>query len=456
MADDIRELADQVRGDVLLPSGDGYEEERGRGFQTAYHHEPSLIVAAASADDARAAVRYALDHDLPVAVQATGHGVTVPAREGVLVTTGRLTGVDVDPEARTARVEAGVRWADVASAAAKHGLAPLSGSAPGVGVVGYALAGGIGLLGRRFGFAADHVRAIEVVTPDGEARRVTAGDDPDLFWALRGARDNFGLVTAFEVDLLPLDRVFGASMFFDVAHAERVFAMFAEWTATVPDELTSSVGMVEYPPLPVLPEPLRGKHVVHVRFAYTGDAESGREFARPWQDLAPRLAERVGDLPYTDTGSIYGEPDFPHAYDGNNVLLSQLPPAASRAVHEFAGPTSDVPCIVDIRHLGGVMSRPPEVPGAVCHRDARYILRVLSPLGSVDPATARAVHQRVYDAVRPWTLGRSLNFIYGESEPGEYLAEVYDEPTLRRLRELKATVDPANTFRLTRNVFPPS
>lgn len=454
MTEDIGALADRVGGEVLVPGTDRYEEERRSGFQTAYQHRPSVVVAATSADDVRAAVRYAGDHGLPVAVQATGHGVTVLAEEGVLVTTGRMTGVDIDPVARLARVEAGVRWADVSAKAAPYGLAPLSGSAPSVGVMGYALAGGIGLLGRRFGFAADVVRAIEVVTPDGEFRRVTSDKEPDLFWALRGARDNFGLVTALEVDLLPLDRVFGASMFFDVTHAAEVFAAFAEWTGTVPDEVTASVGMVEYPPLPVLPEPLRGKHVVHVRFAHAGDAESGREYARPWQELAPRRTETVGELPYTESGGIYREPDFPHAYDGNNVLLSELPPEALRAVYELAGPTAEVPCVVDIRHLGGAMSRPPEVPNAVCHRDARYLLRVLSPLGDLDQTTVRAVHQRVYDAVEPWRLGRSLSFIYGRSAPGDYVSDVYDEPTLRRLRELKAAVDPDNMFRLTRSVLP--
>jgi FAD/FMN-containing dehydrogenase len=449
---DLTDLADRVRGPVLLRGQDGYEAERS-GFQTAFRHRPAVIVGAADAEDVRTAVRFAVEHNMAIAVQATGHGVSVIDQGGLLITTGRMTGITVDPPARRARIEAGARWKQVVEQTAPHGLAPLSGSFPSVGVVGYTLGGGLGLLGREFGYAADHVRAIDVVTADGELRHVSADSDPDLFWALRGGRDNFGVVTSLEIDLLPVARVYGGGLFFDVGQAEAILATFRDWTAQAPETMTASVGMIGYPPLKVFPEPLRGRHVLHIRFATT-DTAAGPGLARPWREIGPPIISHLSEMPYSEAGSIYREPDFAHAYDGSNVLLRALDPAVLAAVRELAGPSAPVPCIVDLRHLGGALSRPPAVASAVCFRDAQYILRVLSSLGGTDLADVRAAHQRIFDAVAPWTLGRSVNFIYGARAAAEFAAELYDEATLSRLAALKAVYDPANIFRRNHNIEP--
>lgn len=449
---DLTALADRVRGPVLLPGQDGYDDELS-GFQTAFHHRPAVIVGAAAAPDVQAAMRFAVSHGLPVAVQATGHGVTVLDHGGLLVTTGRMTGIKVDPHARRAWIEAGARWAQVAERAAPHGLAPLSGSAPDVGVAGYTLGGGTGLLSREFGFAADHVHALDVVTADGQLRHVTAERDPALFWALRGGRDNFGIVTSLEIGLLPVSRIYGGGLFFDAAQADEILAAFRDWTAAAPETLTGSVGTISYPPLPVFPEPLRGRDVVHVRFVTT-DTAAGPDLVQPWRKLGSPIIGDVREMPYTDAGEIFRDPDFPHAYFGNSVLLRELDPAVLRAIHELAGPAAPVPCITDLRHLGGAMSRTPEVPSAVSFREARYIVRVLSPLGRSGLPDVRAAHQRVYDAVAPWTLGRSVNFIYGEATATQFVAELYDEQTLTRLAEIKARYDPANVLCRTHNIRP--
>ncbi len=221
---------------VFKPGQDGYEAEIA-GFQTAVPSKPAMVVAAASAADITEAVRFAATHELPVAVQATGHGLAVAADGGLLISTRRMTGVEIDAAAGTARVEAGVRWGAVIEAAARHGLAPLSGSSPDVGVVGYTLAGGFGLMARRYGRAADHVRSLDVVTADGQLRHVTP--ESDLFWALRGGRDNFGIVTALEFDLMPVTTLYGGGLYFE-PHAD-ILRAWRDWTAEAPDELTGTV-----------------------------------------------------------------------------------------------------------------------------------------------------------------------------------------------------------------------
>ncbi|MFC7303450.1 FAD-binding oxidoreductase [Streptomyces monticola] len=448
----VAALAERVTGPVLRPGQEGFDEELS-GFQTAYQHRPAVVLGAARADDVRHAVRFAAEHGLAVAVQATGHGVTVPDEDGLVITTGRLSDVSVDPGEGTARIGAGAKWKDVVAQTVPHGLVPLSGSAPHTGVAGYTLGGGIGLLGREFGYAADRVRALDVVTADGELRHVTADSAPDLYWALLGGRDNFGVVTHLEIELLPAARLYGGGIYYDAADAEAVLAHFREWTATAPETVTSSVGMIEYPPIPVFPEPLRGRHVVHVRFATT-DLAGGPELVAPWREIAPPVLEHLGELGYDEVGSIYREPDFAHAYDGNNVLLGELTPQALDAVRELAGPGSPVSCIVDLRHLGGALSRPPRRPNAVPFRAATYILRILSGLDGTSQDTVRAAHRAVYEAVAPWTVGRSLNFVYGRRAEDEFVTEVYDKETLDRLARLKAVHDPDNLFRRNQNIRP--
>jgi FAD/FMN-containing dehydrogenase len=447
-------LADQVNGLVLRPGDDGYDAERD-GFQTARRHRPDLIVGATTADDVRAAVAFAAACGLPVAVQATGHGLSVPAAGGVLISTRRMTGVHVDPARSTAWIEAGVRWSQVIAAAAPYGLAPLNGSAPHTGAVSYTLGGGLGLLARRHGYAVDRVHRIDVVTADARIRYVTPDGDPDLFWALRGGRDNFGVVTGMRIGLVPVTRIYGGGLFFSADAAADVLNAFREWTRALPDDMTASVGMIPYPDVPEIPEPMRGRHIVHVRIAHLGTASDGERLVAPLRSAAPLLRDTLADLPYAESGSIYNDPVTPHAYSGSNILLRGLDGAAVRTVVDLAGPDAPVPCVVDLRHLGGALARTPAVPSAVGHRDAAYLLRVLSPITGADPATVRAAHLRVFEAMRPWsTGGRSLNFVYGDHATADQVRDAYEPGDHRRLAELKAGYDPANMFRLNHNIPP--
>jgi FAD/FMN-containing dehydrogenase len=410
------------------------------GFQTAIRHRPLVAVAASSADDVTEAIAMARSCGAQVAVHATGHGTRSPAN-GVLVTTRRMSGVRVDPVARTARVEAGARWSAVIEQAAGHGLAPLAGSSPGVGAVGYTLGGGVGLLSRTFGYAADHVRAFDLVTADGHLRHVTATSEPDLFWALRGGGEPLGVVTGMEIGLMSVPVVYGGGLHFDAEHAAAVLSAFRELTSAAPETLTTSVGMVGLPPVEAVPEPLRGRHVLHVRLASTEPLDP--LLLAPLRAIDP-LVDRVGEVPAAEVGSIYGDPDFPHAYVGDNVLLDELPPALLDAVRTLAGPSAPVPCVVDIRQLGGAMAREPEVPGAVPYREAAYILRVLSPAADVD--AARAVHRRVFAAAAPYAIGRAATFGYGPVDEDPSMPALRDPATAARLAQVKKEVDPDGVF----------
>jgi FAD/FMN-containing dehydrogenase len=431
----------RVNGPVFHPGEAGYDEERD-GFQLAGRHRPELIVAATGAADVRAAVEYAATANLPVAVQATGHGLSIAADRGVLVATRAMTGVRIDAAARTAWLAAGVRWRQVIEEAARHGLAPLSGSSPDVGAVGYTLGGGLGLLARQYGYAADHVRAVEVVTADGRPRRLTPGDE--LFGALLGGGGNFGVVTGMEIGLVPVTRVYGGGLYYP-ATAD-VLAAWRDWTALVPDELTSGIGLVPVPDLPQVPEPLRGRHIAHIRIAYTGDAASGERLVAPLRAAGPVLMDTLGDLPYTESGSISNDPPYAHAYTGVAAMLDELDVAT---VFELGGPDADVPCVLQVRHLGGALAKPSAT--VIGNRDARYVLYVLSALDGLDTAAVTATHRRLIDAVR--VSGTFPNFHYGPVT-AEQVRTAYDPGTYRELTRLKAAYDPTNMFRFNHNIPP--
>lgn len=441
----------KLTGPVFFPDDDGFDEEIA-GYQTALRHRPAVAVGAADAGDVAAAVKFAAADDLPLAVQATGHGLSVALPGGVLISTRRMDGVRIDPESQTTWLAAGVRWGQVIAAAAEYGLAPLNGSGPTIGAVSYTLGGGIGLLSRRYGFAADHVRGIGVVTADGRVRRVSAEQEPDLFWALRGGRANFGVVTAMEIDLVPVRRLYGGSMVFDGALAEDFLHAYREWTRTVPDEMSSSMALSFFPDVPDLPEHMRGRLLVHVNLAYAGSAEAGRRLLAPLLDVGPLLAGDLRDMPYADCATIHNDMTEPHPYYGSNVMLRDLDDTVLRTMLDLAG-TGEA-TILEVRHLGGAMGRPAAVPNAVGLRASRYVLRFVTPLDFVTLDKARAVHSDFYDRLGPRAVGRSLNFMYGDDVTPDQVRDGYDAEDYARLAELKAVYDPANLFRWHHNIPP--
>ncbi|MEC3920334.1 FAD-binding oxidoreductase [Nocardia sp. CDC160] len=453
-ADDVQDLATKITGPTLTPHDEQYDVER-TGNQTARMHRPAIIVGATGAPDVQTAIAFARDRGLAVAVQGTGHAsAAVAAHDGMLINTTRMKGFRLDEHASSAWVSAGTRWDQILDDAATVGLAPLSGSAPHIAAVPYTLGGGLGLLSRRYGYAADHVRSLDVVTADGNLQRVTSSTEPDLFWALRGGRDNFGVVTAMEIGLVPVTSLYGGGLFFPATSAATVFETYVQWTATVPDEMSSSIALISYPDAPALPEQLRGRHIVHLRIAYLGNLDRGTSLVAPLRALGP-LIDTVAPIPYTKAGSVHNDPAMPGSFEAETAMLGERGNSAVHALLEVAGPHAQVPHVVEIRHLGGQLARLPATANAVGHRHARYVINVISRLERADISEIRPAHKRVLDAINRWvTTGRSLNFMNGNGA-AVHTPAAYSPADYQRLRELKAIYDPHNMFRHNHNI-PPS
>ena len=441
-------------GPVFRPGDDGYDAERAVYNLTIDHH-PELIVGATGPDDVIEAVEYASARGLAVGVLTTGHGAAVPADGQVLINTRRMNDVQVDPAARTARVGAGVRWHQLLPHAAPHGLAPLMGNSPDVGVVGYTLGGGIGPLGRSYGFAADRVRSLDIVTADGQLRHVTADNDAELFWAVRGSRGNFGVVVGLEFELVPVSRLYGGGLFFPAEATADVLRTYSRWTQTVPEGMTASVLLLQFPPIPEVPEMFRGKYIANVRIAYTGTVEDGERLVQPLRDIGAPILDTLGELPYAEVGSIYNDPTDPApAYD-SNVALHTLDDGAVDTILSLAGPDSGSPLVVELRHLGGAYARPAAIPSAVGGRDAEYVLFAVSILQPGQEETVRRAHDRLREEMGPWSTGGTINNLSGLSAVGPDRVKLAFTPAdYTRLTKAKAKYDPDNMFRINLTIPP--
>lgn len=468
-ADAARELAARVRGRVHAPGTEGYETAR-TGMQQLDRHRPVAVVEAADAEDVRAAVDWAAGRGLRVAAQLTGHGLgagvgggevpppsagTHAGPAGILVATGRLNEVRVDPDRGTAWVGAGCTWQDVIVAAAPHGLAPLSGSAPGVGAVSYTLGGGVGLLARRYGFAADHVSRVDLVTADGRLREVTEESEPELFWAVRGGGGAFGVVTGMEIGLFPVARLYGGSLFFDATDDPGVLDAWRRWAETTPEELTSGVSMMVYPDFPGVPDAMRGRQVVQVSVAWSGPPDEGPALVKPLRAAGPVLADTLRELPYTESGAVFDDHDDPAGFRGRSVLVDGLD---AESLAELARRTGAAPfmCVVWLRHLGGALGREPAAANAVGHRDAAYALTVLSfadPEVGEDTAEQAALREEVAELFSGRAVGRSCTLAFGAMDEGE-VREVFDPADHERLTRVKAVVDPGAVFHSNRPIPP--
>jgi FAD binding domain len=401
-----RRLRRSFRGPVHQPGDARYDEQRAT-WSGSLAATPAIVAEALTPADVREAVAVAREHDLALAVQSTGHGTHVHAQGGLLLKTARMAGVLVDPSARTARVGGGATWGDVVAAAAPFGLAPVSGSNPTVGVAGFTLGGGVGSLSRKHGLGADNLLRAEVVTADGRIVTASAGENPDLFWALRGGGGNFGVVTSLEVRLHEVAGVLGGEIRFARERAAAVLAAFRDGAEARPDALTVTVGLT--------PE-----HV-SLRLVFAGDPADGVAALRPLLDAggAP-LHSDVRPMPYADVTTIPGTP--PRSFH----LFGRLGDAVLEAAVE--APVDGL----EVRQWGGAIAAG---DGPAGHRDVPFSITVAGDA----PALARRA-----------TGGSFLNFLHDPARTHT----AYTREDWRALSEVKAIHDPDNVFATNMNVEP--
>jgi hypothetical protein len=439
-------LRRRITGEILEPGAAGWDQAA-QAFNLTFTQEPDLVALPESVDDVIAIVHYAREHGLQIAPQRTGHNAEPLGKmDGVvLVKTDRLQGVEIDVERKVARVASGSKWEKVVPYASELGLAALHGSTPDVSVTGYSLGGGVGWYARKLGLSTNSVVAIEVVTADGKLRRVDLENEPDLFWALRGGGGNFGVVTAVEVQLYEIPEIYAGVLFFPWERSREVLQAWLEWTATVPDEVTSGGRILQFPPIPEIPEPLRGGQFVVVEAVVMGSEQWGSELLQPLRELGAAM-DTFAMVEPVGLSELHMDPPAPVPYTGSGQMLGELDAAAIDAFVDAAGPGSGSTLVsAEIRHVGGALLRSAPHHGALATFDASYLTFAVGMVFGEDSyLAARAQIQKIERGFAPYDEGRQyLNFTEDHTDVSRF----YTPAAFERLRSVKAKVDPENVFR---------
>jgi len=409
---DFAELA--IAGRVATPNDAEWDQARA-AWNLAADQRPAAVAFVETADDVAKTIRFAAQHGLKVAGQGTGHGAfALPAlEETILIKTERMRGIEIDAAAETARVEAGVLVLELSEAAQAHGLCSMPGSAPDVGVIGYTLGGGLSWLGRRHGFACNRVRAIELVSAEGETRKVDAENDADLFWALRGGGGDYAIVTALHLDLLPIGELYAGALLFPAELGADAIRTYRDWTATVPEEITSIVRFLRPPPVPDVPEQLREVPLLTIDAACIGSQAEGEAAIAPLREIGEPIMDTFGQIPAEGLCRIHMDPEQPVPGLGHHALVRELPDEAIDAFVSAAGPDAGSPLLLaELRHLGGALGRPAENGGALSKLDAGFAMFGIGM--PMTPELGEAINRHLdllEETMRPWASeGGYFNF----------------------------------------------
>jgi FAD/FMN-containing dehydrogenase len=431
-----------IAGRIATPNDPDWDQAR-MGWNLVADQQPSAVAFVESGGDIAAVVRFATAYGLRVSGQGTGHGaVALGSLEGtILIKTERMRGVEVDAGAQTARVEAGVLSVELAEAAQQHGLSSLPGSSPDVGVTGFNLGGGLSWFGRRYGFACNRVRAIELVTADGEARTVDAGNEPDLFWAMRGGGGNYAVVSALHLDLVPIADAYAGAFLWPAAVGAAAVRIWRDWAAGAGEDVTSVVRFLTPPDLPDVPEPLRGTPLLTIDGACIGSREEGEAAFAPLLEIGEPIMSTFDQVPPAALCRIHMDPEQPVPGLGHHRVLRELPNEAIDAFASMAGPDSGTPLLLtEIRQMGGALSRPAEDGGALSHLDAQFAmlgigLPMTPELGEAIDGHLDALHE----AMGPWAAdGGYFNFAERACDADAILPP----EVCARLAEVKRRYDP--------------
>ena len=450
-AEALDDLRSRIQGEVIAPGDASYDAERMAWNLTVDQH-PALIVKPVKTEDIVATIQFANQIDLPVSVQSTGHGVTFPANGSMLINTSLMNGVTIDSNAQTATIQAGATWGIVLERAQTAGLAPLLGSSPGVGAIGYTLGGGLGWLARKYGLATDSVRSFELVSVDGRLLQADPTQNSDLFWALRGGGGSFAIVTAMEIQLYPVSEVFGGTLIYPVDMAEEVFRRYRQWIESTPEEFTTSIKIANFPDLPIVPEQFRGHSFVMINGCYCGSVEQGPAHLDDWLEWSDPIQNSFRVMPFSEVSSISNDPENPLPGLSSGAWLRELDDQAIDTLVRYGVSTngSSPLTLMEVRHISGAMGRAGagiegNAPSAFGYRGAPLVMHMVALTPSPEIwSHANEYIQRFKTELAPaMAPGVYLNFLEGE-EASQRAKEAFPPEIYNRLKEVKARHDPAN------------
>jgi FAD/FMN-containing dehydrogenase len=451
-------LRNSVDGPVIGPDDEGYDEARSI-WNGAIDRRPACIVRCTGVADVVAAVRFARERDLLVAVRSGGHGVGGHALcdGGLVIDLSPMKGIRVDPAARTGRAEAGVLWGELDRETQLFGLATVGGIVTHTGIAGLTLGGGIGWLMRKHGATVDNLLSADIVTAQGEIVTASEEENPDLFWAIRGGGGNFGIVTSFEYRLHRVGpAVLAGPIFYLLDDAPEVLRFYRELIAAAPDELTTIFELSVAPPLPFLPEEVHGKPVVMVGACYAGPPDEGAEVVRPLKRFGRPIVDLLEPKPYTALQSMF-DPLVPHGWHRYWKSL-ELPPLTDGAIDTLiehsSAPTSPKSYTI-VFQLGGALARVGEDETAFSQRDTAHNVNINAVWTEEDPDAVRHIAwaRDFFGAMQPQAEGRVYVNFLGE-EGGNRVRQAYGARTYERLVNLKRAYDPTNFFKLNQNIEP--
>ncbi len=453
---EIGDLATSFGGPLIRPSDETYDEQR-RIWNASIDRRPALIARCAGVADVIRAVRFAREHKQLVAVRSGRHsypGLGV-CDGGMVIDLGQMKGIRVNPEAGTARAQAGVLLGELDRETQAFGLAVPAGIVTHTGLAGLTLGGGIGWLERKYGLTIDQLRSVDVVTAEGEF--VTAGEDDnaDLFWGVRGGGGNFGIVTDFEFRLNPVGpTVLAGPVMWAMEDSPRVLRFYREWVKEAPDELTTIVTHRRVPPVPAMPEELHGRHVVVVGTCYAGPVDEGERVVQPLREFGSPLLDGCAPMLFTRHQGML-DPSFPHGwwYYIRSCNLVELTDEVIDILvdhgHRIVSPLT----VFSIYHLGGAVARVGEDATAFGGRDAGHTVNVIGITRTRDGFEEEREWARgLWTALEPHHQNVYVNFLMEEGE--DRIREAYGASKYDRLKALKRKYDPDNFFRLNQNIRP--
>ena len=447
----IEKLRADINGRVIAPEDDGYDQARTL-FYGGIDRRPAAIVRVADETDVSRVVSLARDTGIELAVRSGGHSLAGHSVSdgGIVLDLSDMKALDIDVEGRTAWAQTGLTAGELTNGAGAHGLGIGFGDTGSVGIGGITLGGGVGYLVRKHGLTIDDLLAADVVTADGELRRVDAETHPDLFWAIRGGGGNFGVASRFRYRLHEVGAVVGGMLLLP-ATPELIHSFVAE-AETAPLELSTIANVMPAPPMPFVPEEHHGRLVVMALMCYAGNTEAGERAVAPFRALADPIVDMVRPMPYPEIYPPEEEDYHPMGAVRTMFVDTVDRPGAETIVDRIQASTASM-AVTQIRVLGGAMAHVPAEATAFAHRDRRIMVNVAA---LYEHAEEKAVHEAwVTDlaaALRRGDGGAYANFLGDEGEAR--IREAYPGSTWDRLAAIKRRYDPTNLFRLNQNIPP--